>query len=109
MLPAKEYDFTECHYVHYFSAETFTTYSLFNISMGSSTTRCKGLVIMKKGFFQKKCDLRHEFFFKDNSKLKNCAGMIKESTNISVKNFTDKYFYLNTVLLLVFRIEIHKM
>ena len=52
---------------------------------------------MKKGFFH----LRHEFFFlKDsNSKLKNCAGIIKESTNISVKNFTDKYFsYLKIVL-----------
>ena len=59
---------------------------------------------MKKGFFH----LRHEFFLKDsNSKLKNCAGIIKESTNISVKNFTDKYFsYLKIVL--VFRIKIHK-
>ena len=69
-------------------------YSLFNISMGSSTTRCKGLFIMKKGFFH----LRHEFFLKDNSKLKN-AGIITESENISVKNFTDKYFsYLKIVL-----------
>ena len=62
---------------------------------------------MKKGFFH----LRHEFFLKDsNSKLKNCAGIIKESTNISVKNFIDKYFsYLKIHSILVFRSKIHKM
>ena len=92
-----------------FSAEN--SHSLFNISMGSCTTRCNGLFIMKMFFPEELWFTSWNVFFGRLQQIKKTvlsADIIKKMYKYFSKNFPDKYFtyyFLNLKNLLF----IHKM